>query len=267
MAQLEAIHIYPIKSCAGRALEAADVQPRGLAHDRRWMLVDANGKFLTAREHGALLRVHAEPDEAGLELHAPGQPDLRVAAPREGERLPVQVWKDHLEALAAGPEADAWFSRYLGFETRLAFMGPDVHRPKDSKHAQPGDEVSFADSMPLLVISQAALDALNERLDRPVPMARFRPNLVVAGVPAHDEDSWRQVQVGEVLFDVAKPCTRCVLVNTDPATGERDPAHEPLKTLATYRRADDGVRFGQLLIPRAGGAVRVGDPVRVTARG
>lgn len=266
MAHLSEIHIYPIKSIAGRSLEAAEVLPRGLAHDRRWMLVDANGKFLTAREHGALLRVHAEPDETGIALHAPGLPDLRVAAPAKGERLPVQVWKDHLEALAAGAEADAWFSRYLGFEARLVFMGPDVHRPKDTKHAREGDEVSFADSMPLLVTSQAALDALNERLDRPVPMARFRPNLVVDDLPAHDEDSWRQVQVGEVLFDVAKPCTRCVLVNTDPATGERDPAHEPLRTLSKYRRADDGVRFGQLLIPRSEGTVRVGDAVRVLAR-
>jgi uncharacterized protein YcbX len=132
-------------------------------------------------------------------------------------------------------------------------------------HSQTGDEVSFADAFPLLLISRAALDGLNARLAKPVSMLRFRPNLVVEGVAAHAEDGWKRIRIGEVEFDVAKACTRCVFTTVDPMRGERDPDGEPLRTLIGYRRTADGVTFGQNLIPRSAGSVRVGDAVEVLA--
>ena len=266
MATLSAIHVYPVKSCAGQSLEAAVVQPRGLEHDRRWMLVDADSKFITARQEPRLLQVQPVPTDAGLALEAPGMPTLAVAAPAAGATLNVKVWKDHVEALAADAAADDWFSAYLGRPVRLVHMDEDVTRRNASSRAQPGDEVSFADSMPLLLVSRASLDALNDRLDQPVPMNRFRPNLVVDGVDAHAEDAWKQVTIGDVVFDVAKPCARCVLVTIDADTGQRDEGGEPLRTLTRYRRTDDGVTFGQLLIPRSGGVLRCGDAVMVRAQ-
>ncbi|GAB2664611.1 MOSC domain-containing protein [Arenimonas aestuarii] len=262
MASLSAIHVYPVKSCAGQSVETAVVQPRGLEHDRRWMLVDADGKFITARQEPRLLQVQPVTTDEGLTLEAPGMPRLAVAAPRGGATLSVTVWKDHVEARAVDPATDGWFSRYLGRPVRLVHMDEGVIRRNVSSRAQPGDEVSFADSMPLLLVSRAALDALNERLDRPVPMARFRPNLVVDGVDAHAEDAWKQVTIGDVVFDVAKPCTRCVLVTIDADTGRRDEGGEPLRTLTRYRRGEDGVLFGQLLVPRTRGQVSTGDPIR-----
>ncbi|GGA87550.1 MOSC domain-containing protein [Arenimonas soli] len=266
MATLSAIHVYPVKSCAGLAFESARVLPRGLEHDRRWMLVDPDGKFLTARQLPPLLQVRAVPAGDGLHLQAPGMPPLELGAGDLAEALPVQVWKSHVVARAAGPGADAWFSRYLGRPVRLVHMGPGEVRQVTSSRGQAGDEVSFADAMPLLLVSRAALDALNQRLDQPVPMNRFRPNLVVDGVDAHAEDGWKQVSIGDVVFDVAKPCTRCVLVTIDADTGQRHEGGEPLRTLTRYRRGEDGVTFGQLLIPRSRGVVRRGDAVVVRAQ-
>lgn len=267
MATLSAIHVYPVKSCAGQSLESATVQPRGLEHDRRWMLVDPDGKFITARQEPRLLQAFAVPTDEGLTLEAPGMPTLAVAAPQAGATLTVKVWKDHVDALAVDAAADEWFSRYLERPVRLVHMDADVTRRNGSSHARPGDEVSFADSMPLLLVSLASLDALNRRLDHPVPMGRFRPNLVVDGVDAHAEDTWKQVTIGDVVFDVAKPCARCVLVTINADTGQRDEGGEPLRTLTRYRRTDDGVTFGQLLIPRSEGVLRLGDEVVVRTWG
>lgn len=263
MATLAEIHVYPVKSCAGQPREQATVQPRGLEHDRRWMLVDEDGKFITARQEPRLLQAYAMPADDGLKLEAPGMPTLAVAAPATGATLNVKVWKDHVDAVPADAAADDWFSRYLGRPVRLVHMDDGVTRRNGSSRAQPGDEVSFADSMPLLLVSLASLEALNRRLDRSVPMGRFRPNLVIDGVDAHAEDTWKQVSIGDVVFDVAKPCARCVLVTIDAATGSKDVRGEPLRTLTRYRRTDDGVTFGQLLIPRSGGVLHCGDAVIV----
>ena len=141
-------------------------------------------------------------------------------------------------------------------------MDAGVTRPMTDAHSQAGDEVSFADAFPLLLISRAALDGLNARLAKPVSMLQFRPNLVVDGAPAHAEDGWKRIRIGEVEFDVAKPCTRCVFTTVDPLRGERDPDGEPLRTLIGYRRNGDGVTFGQNLIPRSLGTLRIGDAVK-----
>lgn len=262
---LSELHRYPVKSIAADSLQSAEVEPRGLHGDRRWMVVDASGKFLTGRELGALTQIHAQVDGDALTLSAPQRGTERVVVQRDGERQRVTVWKSTVDALPANPAADAWISACLGQPARLVFMDDNAHRPVNPERGQPGDEVSFADGYPLLLISQAALDALNAKLPAPVPMQRFRPNLVVAGTAPHAEDGWRRIRIGAVEFDVVKPCVRCVFTTVEPDSGRRDPGGEPLRTLVTYRRTPSGVTFGQNLIPRGTGTVHVGDAVTVLA--
>lgn len=263
---LSTLHVFPVKSCAALSPAEASVETRGLAHDRRWMIVDDTGKFVTGRELSRLTLVRVTPVDAGIVLDAPGMPSLTIAAPSpDGARHPVTVWGAQVDALAADTAARGWFERFLDRPLDLVYMDDAARRGVDENYAEPGDEVSFADGFPVLLISQAALDALNAKLAQPIPMLRFRPNLVVDGVAPHAEDGWRRIRVGEVEFDVVKPCTRCVFTTVDPVLGERAPDGEPLRTLLTYRRTPKGVTFGQNLIPRSAGTIRVGDAVTVLA--
>ncbi len=263
------LHIYPIKSCAGLSLASAEVDALGLAHDRRWVLTDPDGRFVTGRQEGRLVLVRAEPDTSGLRLSAPGMPDLDVPVPAaDAPRANVQVWKDAVDAAHAGAAADAWFGAYLGRPLRLWYFDARSRRAIDPDYARSGEQVAFADGYPLLAISQASLDQLNARLPAgtaPLSMLRFRPNVVIAGAVPHAEDAWRRVRIGGVVFDAVKPCTRCVFTSVDPATGLRDPQGEPLTTLKSYRRAPAGITFGMNLIPRGAGTLRAGDDVVVEA--
>lgn len=260
---LSAIHVYPIKSCAPLSPREAVVEARGLAGDRRWMITDEAGAFLTARKHPRLTRIRAVADGAAWQLEAPDMPELRLPQPAPGVRIEATVWRSLVQALPADSDADAWISAYLGLPARFVHMDAECRRAVNPAHGRPGDEVSFADGYPLLLISQAALDALNARLAAPVPMLRFRPSLVVAGTAPHAEDGWRRIRVGAIEFDVVKPCTRCVFTTVDFESGEFDPTGEPLRTLAAYRRTPAGVTFGQNLIPRGTGTLRLGDAVEV----
>ena len=263
--QLSSLYLYPIKSTAPLVVETALVEPRGLRDDRRWMVVDADGRFITGRQLPRMTLVHARPGPGGLSLDAPGMPTLQVPFPRSNTTVPVNVWKSDVAARPADAASDAWLSGFLGQPVRLVHMDAGITRPMTDVHSLPGDEVSFADAFPLLLISRAALDGLNARLAKPVSMLQFRPNLVVDDAPAHAEDGWKRIRVGDVEFDVAKPCSRCVFTTVDPLRGERDPDGEPLRTLVGYRRSGDGVTFGQNLIPRSLGTLRIGDPVEVLA--
>lgn len=265
MMHLSGLYLYPMKSCAPLAVESARVEPRGLAHDRRWMVVDADGRFLTGREFPQLTLVRAVPLDDGLSLEAPGMPALHVPAADTDEVLPVVVWKSDVLARPCSAIADDWLSAFLGQPVRLVRMDAGIHRPIASTHAQPGDEVSFADAFPLLLITRAALDGLNARLSQPVPMLRFRPNMVVDAAPAHAEDGWSRIRIGGHAFDVGPACVRCVFTTVDFERGERDASGEPLRTLVTYRRGEEGVTFGRNLIPRGTGMLRVGDLVEVLA--
>lgn len=264
---LASIHIYPLKSCAPLTLQSSTVETRGLARDRRWMAIDADGKMLTGREHARLTLIRALPNADGsLHLDAPGTSGLRVPVPDAyGERVATSVWDSPVSPLLADETSNAWLTTFIGAPTRLLHMDRECIRAVDAKYAAAGDEVSLADGFPLLLISQAALDLLNSKLAKPVPILRFRPNLVVAGTEPHAEDGWKRIRVGEVEFDVVKPCTRCVFTTVDFERGERDPSGEPLRTLIGYRRGEKGVTFGQNLIPRGLGTVRVGDAVEVVA--
>jgi len=259
------LNIYPVKSTRRIALSESEVLPRGLPWDRRWMLVDASGKFITGRQHPRLATVQTQIGDNRLLIHAAGHASLSLPlVPRERRVVEVTVWKDSVEALLAGDDADAWFSDFLGLDCRLVQMTDDIFRSVNQDYGRAGDQVSFADGFPLLLISEASLADLNSRLDQPVEMRRFRPNLVIDGERAYAEDGWRRIRVGEVEFEGVKNCSRCVFTTIDPDTGEKSPDLEPLRTLSSYRRRPEGgVYFGQNLIPRGAGVIRVGDPVTV----
>lgn len=260
--QLSALYRYPVKSAGAESLTAAEVQMRGLAGDRRWMVVDATGRFLTARQHHDLVQVQARHLDGGVRLIHPALGVLEVAVPgTDAERQKVTVWDDTVDAVRSAGAASDYLSQLLGQEAHLVYMDASAVRVVDPKYAQHADEVSFADGYPLLLISQAALDQLNARASHPVPMLRFRPNLVVQGCDPHAEDRWRRVRIGEVEFELAKACVRCVFTTLDPDSGVPDAEGEPLRTLKTYRRSPKGITFGQNLIPRGTGKLRVGDPV------
>ena len=263
--QVTELNIYPVKSTRRIALSESEVLPRGLPWDRRWMLVDASGKFITGRQHPRLATVQTEIGDNVLHIHAAGHDSLSLPlVPRERRVVEVTVWKDSVDALLAGSEADAWFSDFLGLDCRLVQMTDDISRGVNPDYGRAGDQVSFADGFPLLLISEASLTDLNSRLDQPVEMRRFRPNLVIDGERPYAEDDWRRIRVGAVEFEGVKNCSRCVFTTIDPDTGEKSPDMEPLRTLSSYRRRPEGgVYFGQNLIPRGAGVIRVGDSVTV----
>lgn len=266
---LTSIHRYPVKSCRGEALESAVVEPWGLAGDRRWMLVDAGGRAVTAREANALVLLTPELTPTGLRLTGPGLPALDVPTPDPSHQTPVAIFDDRLTAAAAGPEADAWFSQALDRPVRLVHLDDPRRRPTDPRFSDAGDRVSLADGYPLLVATEESLAALNDVVlgasatgREPLPMARFRPNVVVAGADAWTEDDWRRIRIGEATFRAVKGCARCVLTTIDPETGVRE--KEPIASLARIRRWDGKTWFGVNIVPDSPGAtIRVGDEVAV----
>jgi MOSC domain-containing protein len=263
---LTSIHIYPVKGCRGIDLSQSAVEPWGLAGDRRWLLVDEDGRFVSQREQASLARVVISPRPQGIEVTSEGHPPLPVTNPGPDELLKVSVWSSTMLAAAAGPAADAWFSDYLGEPTRLVYLDDPTRRPVDPEYGQDGDVVSFADGYPLLLTSTASLDDLGGWLaaggDQPVPMSRFRPNAVVTGFEPWAEDRWRRVRIGDVSFRVAKPCGRCVVTTTDQFTGAR--TSQPLRMLAKKRRFGQSLVFGQNVIPETPGRIQIGDPVEIT---
>ncbi len=267
---LAALFIHPVKSLRGVAVDSAEVDALGAVGDRRFMVVDPEGNFLTQRTVPAMARVGAFVDPSTLTLRSSGLEDLRVRrAPDPGAPvLSVRVWKSEgLQTEDCGEEAAAWLSRALGGPCRLARIGPAYTRQVAKKAALPGDLVGFADACPFLVTSEASLGEVNRRIEEAggssVPMGRFRPNLVLSGCRPFEEDQWARLKIGEVEFRSAGPSTRCVITVTDQQTGER--GKEPLRTLATFRRAPDepgDVIFGvNLLNESKRGVLRVGDPV------
>jgi uncharacterized protein len=270
---LASLHIYPLKSGRAVDLNVSAVEPWGLAGDRRWLLVDPDGKFITQRSDPALARVVVRYGGTGapagsITVSAGRGPALAVPAPAEvrgAEMLWVTVWSSKVLAAAAGPGADEWFSRFLGRPVRLVHLDDPTRRQVDPEFGAPDDRVSFADGYPLLLTSVGSLAELGRWLTEdghpPVPMNRFRPNAVIAGTPAWAEDGWHRVRIGAMTFRVVKPCGRCQITTTDQVTGER--GRQPLKMLGRRRRLGQQLVFGQNAIPEAPGTLRVGDPVSV----
>jgi len=256
------LYVYPLKAARGLSLEEAKLDGFGIEGDRRWCLVGDDGRVITQRDCPVLATLEVTQSGGGLEVRAAGRSPLRVRRPQPDQEVrPVDVWADRTEGLAAGAEADTWFEALVGRSCRLLFMPSTTHRQVSPAFGRPGDLVSFADGYPLLLTSEASLAELNRRLDTDVPMDRFRPNLVVDGSEPFAEDQWAKIRVGDTSFRVVKPCARCVVTTTDQRTGIRN--REPLRTLATFRRVDDKVLFGENLIHDGPGPVSRGDRVEV----
>ena len=265
-AHLSGLYIYPIKSCRGISLDAWDVDGRGLRLDRRWMLVDGDGRFLSQRELPRMALIGVRIGSEHLAVDAPGMPTLDVPfEPATDDLVPARIWNDVVMASpAGGEEAGRWFSEFLGVNCALVRLSESTVRPIDPEYGRTDDRVHLADGFPFLLISEASLADLNARLNRPLPMNRFRPNLVVEGCGPFAEDGWDVVRVGAMTFRVVKPCARCVITTVDQGTAST--AREPLRTLAKFRRDGDKVLFGQNLIhDEDRGTLRVGDPVEVLA--
>jgi uncharacterized protein YcbX len=268
---LAAIHTYPIKGCYRVEHERATVEPWGLAGDRRWLIVDAaTGRALTQRVQPALTQIKPEVAAGGgLVLRTPDLPDLAVPEPVDGPPMDVTVWRFTGPAARAGEAADDWLSEALDRKVMLVWLDDPTRRAVNPEYGRPGDVVSFADGYPVLLANAASLAALNDWLvedgspEWPLPMARFRANLVVEGAPAWAEDGWlgRRVWVGGTAFRAVKPCPRCVVTTTDQDTGEQ--GDEPLRTLARHRQSDLGLLFAVNLIPDATGTVAFGDAVDI----
>jgi uncharacterized protein YcbX len=246
-------------------LERALVTDRGLRDDRRFMVVDEHGRFLTQRELPAMARVRPDLEGDVLTLRAPDRAPLRVPREPEGTACEVVVWSDRCAAIDSGDDAARWLTDVLGRPARLVHMPSSTRRAADPGHARAGDLVSFADGFPFLLTTDTSLAAVNAALDAPVDVRRFRPNLVVSGAPApFAEDGWAEVGIGPVRFYPRKPCSRCAIVDVDPDAGARAPG--VLGALATLHREGSRVFFGQNLVHDGEGVLEVGSPVSVTPR-
>ncbi|WP_182084075.1 MOSC N-terminal beta barrel domain-containing protein [Aureimonas sp. ME7] len=270
--QVSTLAIYPVKGGRGRFPETSHVEPMGLSGDRRWMVVDETGRFLSQREYPPLALLDAEPDEDGLHLSFPGESggERFVPFPDGEDRLAVSIWRDAVEAAGVALADDAALSRWLGRPARLVYFDDAARRTVSRDWTDGGDPVGFADGFPILVATTGALRDLNRRIvtagGEAVPMSRFRPNIVVDTPEPFPEDGWGRIAIGDVVLDLIKPCARCAVTTVDQDEGRRA-GKEPLATLAKFRRSAEarapGALFGWNAVPRGVGTIRVGDPVRV----
>jgi uncharacterized protein YcbX len=262
--KIDALYVHPIKSCAPVAVNEARVTRRGLEHDRRWMVADSDGKFLSQRTLPELALVHIAIDGERYVVRRQGRPALLLPLRHDdGAGVDVEVWGDHVRALRHDHGSD-WFSRLVGGDVQLVFMPDDTRRPVDPDYARADDIVNFADGFPLLVVNRASLEALGRDAGIDVDVRRFRPNVVVTGAAAWAEDDWRALAVGDgsnaLTLRTPKPCARCSIPGVDPETAAI--TKEPLRTLAKLRTRDNQAWFGINAIPDGEGRLRVGDSVR-----
>lgn len=264
MIRISELSIYPVKSCGGQSLKAAHTDQFGLTGDRRWLITDPQGQQLTQRDTAVMALLHAEKQGDMLDLSFKGN-SLRVATPGENAMTrQVSVWSSTMTVRDGGDEAAAWLSDCLQQELRLNWMQDDCRRPVDPEYASDGQSLSFADGFPILLVSQASLDDLNSRMSAPVPMNRFRPNVVVEGCEAFAEDAWKRLRIGELELEIVKPCDRCVMPSIIQETAERDV--EINRVLATFRRGEDRkIYFGQNVLSRNLGPIAVGDELELLA--
>lgn len=270
MVHITGLNIYPVKSCRGIALTQARITETGFDHDREWMVTTPEGKFLTQRERPQLAQIETAIGAGSLVLRKPQGSDLSFALDMTGAEVEVTVWGDRCSAFDAGDEAAAWLTEHLGKPARLVRFDKRRKRPSEAQWTQGAEALNqFSDGFPWLLISQASLDELNTRLRQPLPMNRFRPNIVVDGLAPFGEDAVDEFIAGDVRLRVAKPCARCSITTTDQMTGERT-SEEPLKTLKEFRfdRGQRGVLFGQNMILSSGlgSELKVGQRLETTAK-
>jgi len=269
--RLASIHTYPIKACRRLDHDGAQVEPWGLAGDRRWMVVDEDGVGITQRDASTLATIRPATCDGRITLRVDGMPALDLSEPTAGPTIDARVFshKAPVPAELAGDAADEWFSTALDRKVRLVWLGDPTRRAVNPDHSASGDRVNFADGYPLLVTNAASLEALNGWLrqdgdtEGPLPMTRFRPNVVVAGGEPWAEDAWlgRRIRIGTVVFRAVKPSARCVVTTTDQETGQK--GRQPLRVLAKHRNVNQDLIFGMNLIPDHAGPIAVGDPVEL----
>jgi uncharacterized protein YcbX len=262
--KVASLHIYPVKSVRSIDVAEAELTARGLVHDRRWLVVNPEGRFMTQRELPRMALIEGVPSDEGLRLVAPEMPNLFVSTPpHAAPKMQVSVWESNLAVPRAGDAADAWLTQFLSTPLHLVHLPDAITRPCTSSLAAPGDEVSFADTFAVLVTTTASLADLCQRAGVNIPMNRFRSNIVVDGAEAWAEDSWGRLKIGEVEVECIKPCARCKITTTDQLSAEV--GREPLATLRKFRFWPEkkGIIFGMNASPRMLGNIKVGDRVGV----
>ncbi len=254
------LYIYPIKSLGGIELQSVELTDRGLQHDRRWMLVDEHNQFLTQRDFPkmALLRTAIKGDKLLVYEKGNERDELILnLVPDTGEKIRVDIWDDNCEAYYISTVADVWFSNKLGSRVKLVYMPDSSRREVDKTYAHQAEITSFSDGYPVLIIGQASLDDLNARLEEPVPMNRFRPNIVFTGGRPFEEDEMKHFTIGNASFYGVKLCGRCVITTINQETAAV--GKEPLRTLSTFRTINNKVMFGQNILHTGSGRISVGD--------
>ena len=258
--KISQLNIYPVKSLGGIPVRSANVLPKGLEHDRRWMLVDEENVFLTQRIHNHMALFRMGFAVNGFRVSFKGD-NIDIPFSMEGDSIRAQIWNDEVTVREVSSSHSEWFSKNIGIRCKLVAFPEENARPVDAKYSVADDHVSLADGYPLMIIGQSTFDDLNQRLKIPVPTNRFRPSVVFTGGDAFDEDNWRNFSIGDSRFAGVKTCKRCILITVDQETGIR--GTEPLATLSTYRRWDNGVHFGQNVIPTKLGKISIGDEIIV----
>lgn len=260
--QVSNLYIYPIKSLGAISLQQSKIDRFGLQHDRRWMLVDEDGQFVTQRRHAELCFFDVRSYEGAFQITNRKHTQFELELPLNkvsGQKQLVTVWKDTINAELVDPKIDEMFSQVLGQSVRLVKMPADGNRPVDPGYAPPGTVTAFSDGFPLLLIGQTSLDHLNAKLQLPIDMLRFRPNIVFTNGEPHQEDTFQTFQISETGFKAVKPCSRCVVTTIDPESALRSP--EPLRTLSRYRLQDGKVMFGMNVLALSEGFLQVGDTI------
>ena len=263
MLTLSQLYIFPVKSLAGFSVPSAVVTDRGLQHDRRWMLVDANNRFLTLREFPKMALLHTALTDKALVVHSENA-DSQLAIPFDMDNAALEdvtIWNATVRAKHVGKEAADWFSDQLGGHCNLVFMPENSHRPVDttSGYRPAGKLTSFADAYPFLLLGESSMDDLNSRLPAPLSILRFRPNLVFAGGAPYEEDHIDGFTINGISFTGLENCARCKIPNVDPATGTVSTDNQPLKTLANYRNVNRNIIFGRNTVHAGTGVISVGD--------
>lgn len=260
--RVHSLYLYPVKSLAGVEVSSFELDEFGPAGDRRWMLIDDSGQFVTQRKLPLLATISAGIDNQSVTISIPGEGTFDLTPGKA--RVSVGVWQDQVDALVGAEEPNRAVSRYCGQSLRFVYMPDDSFRRVDPERVVDKRRVGFADGFPFLVVNQKSLDELNTRLETPVDMRHFRANVIVEGPEPWAEDRWRSLRIGTAHFRIAKPCSRCVVTTVDPDAGTKHPQTEPLRTLSTYRKTADGVIFGQNAIHLEGHRVSVGDTITIS---
>ena len=263
---LSKINLYPVKSLAGISVTHWPVTKTGLQYDRKWMLIDNAGQFLSQRQFPQMALIKTALTDSHLILSASGMENLLLPLSQvDGEAINIKIWRDQCEALSVSRGADQWLSSFINHDCRLVYQPDEMIRQVDPHYGSQTDNVAFSDGFPFLIISENSLVSLNQEMQLNLPMARFRPNLVISGCGAYAEDSWREISIGAIDFRLPKPCSRCVIPTIDPETTQT--GKEPLRTLNRIRKWQNNVYFGQNALHNQCGTLTVGDTMHVKVTG